>query len=79
MLVRFLTGHINVHYTLSKMRRAKNPSYRRCGVEKETLVLEKIRMQTLGFVRMDLDQIKEVRRSRIAAFGKGAGLLNSPL
>ncbi len=40
-------------------------------------VLEKERMQTLGFARMDLEQIKEARLSRIVALGKGAGLLNS--
>ncbi len=59
---------------------------RRCGAEKETSVhilcecpvLEKIRMQTLGFVRMDPEQIKEARQSAIVALGKGAGLLNSP-
>ncbi len=72
---------------LRKMRRAKNPSCKRCGAEKETLehilceclVLEKIRMQTLGLARMDPDQIKEARLSSIVALGKGAGLLNSPV
>ncbi len=56
---------------------------RRCGAEKkrsehilcECLALEKIRMQTLGFARMDPDQIKEVRLSSIVAFGNGAGLI----
>ncbi len=55
--------------------------------EKETLVhilcecpvLEKVRIHTLDFARMDPEQIEEVRLSRIVAFGKGAGLLNSPL
>ncbi len=69
------------------MRRAKNPSCRRCGAEKETsehilrefLELERIRMQTLGFARIDPDQMKDVWLSSIAAFGKGAGLLNSLL
>ncbi len=45
----------------------------------ECLVLEKIRMQTLGFARMDSVEIKEARLSSIVASGKGAGLLNSPL
>ncbi len=84
-MVGLLNGYINLHYMLHKMR-AKNPSCRRCGAEKETpehilcefLVLEKIRMQTLGFARIDLYQIKEVRLSSIVAFSKGAGLLNSP-
>ncbi len=88
MLIGLLTGHINLHYMLYKMRRAKSPSCRRrYGAEKEMLehilcecpVLEKIRMQTLGFARMVLGQIKEARLSSIVAFGKGTGLLNSPL
>ncbi len=87
MLVRLLTGHINLQYMLHKMRRAKTPSCRRCGAEKETAVhilcecpvSEKVRMQTLGFARMDPEQIKEARLSGIVAFGKGTGLLNSPL
>ncbi len=61
MLVGLLTGHINLQYMLHKMRRAKTPSCRRCGAEKETSVhilwecpvLEKVRMQTLCFTRMD--------------------------
>ncbi len=68
------------------MRRAKTPSCRRCSAEKETSVrilcecsvLEKVRMQTLGFARMESEQIKEERLSGIVALGKGAGLLNSP-
>ncbi len=56
------------------------------STEKETLehilcecpVLENIRMQTLDFVRMNPDQIKDARLSSIVAFSKGAGLLNSP-
>ncbi len=44
----------------------------------EFLVLEKIRVQTLGFAKMEPDQIKEVRLSSIVAFGKGAGLLIAP-
>ncbi len=84
MLVGFLTGRINLHYILHKMRRAKNLSCRRCDAEKETSehilcecpMLEKIRMQTLGFVRMDPDQ---VRLSSIVALGKEAELLNNPL
>ncbi len=79
--------HINLQYTLHKMKRAKTPSCKRCGVKKETPVhilceclgLEKVRMQTLGFARMDLEQIKEARLSGIVAVGKWAGLLNSPL
>ncbi len=59
MLVGLLTGHINPQCMLHKMRRAKAPSCRRCGAEKETSVhilcecplLEKVRMQTLGFAR----------------------------
>ncbi len=45
----------------------------------ECPVLEKVRMQTLGFARMDPEQIKETRLSGIVVLGKGAGLLNSPL
>ncbi len=82
-VVELLTRHFNLQYKLHKMRRAKTPSCR-CGAEKETLVhilcecpkLEKIRMQTLGFVRMDPDQIKEARLSNIVPLGKGSGLLN---
>ncbi len=84
MLVRLLTGHINMHYMKYKMRRGKNPSCRRSVAEKETLehilyeclVLEKISMQILDFVRMDSDQIKEARLSSIKACSKEAGLLN---
>ncbi len=65
----------------------KNPSCRRCGAEKETsvhilcecLVLEKIRIQTLGCTRMYPEQIKEARLSGVMALGKRAGLLNSLL
>ncbi len=71
---------------LHKMKRAKTPSCRRCGAEKETSVhilyacpvLEKVRMQTLGFVKMDAEQIKEARLSGIVGLGEGAELLNSP-
>ncbi len=53
MLVELLTGHINQHYTLHKMRRAKNLSCSRHGAKKEMsehilcecLVLEKINVQ----------------------------------
>ncbi len=87
MLIRLLTGHINLQYMLRKMRRAKTPSCRKCGAEKETSVyilseypvLGKVKMQTLGFARMDLERIKETRLSGIVALGKGVGLLNSPL
>ncbi len=34
-------------------------------------------MQTLGFARMDPEQIKEARLNGIMALGKGAGLPNS--
>ncbi len=46
---------------------------------RECPVLEKVIMQTLGFARMDPEQIKEVRLSGIMVLGKGAGLQNSPL
>ncbi len=86
MLVGLLTGHINLQYMLRKMRRAKTPSCRRGSEEKETSVhilcecpvLEKVRMQTLGLARMNLEQIKEARLSGIVALGRGAELLNSP-
>ncbi len=79
MLIGLLPGHINLQHMLHKMRRAKTPSCRRCGAEKETLVhilcecpvLEKVRMQTLGFARMYPEQIKEVKLSGIVALGKG--------
>ncbi len=45
----------------------------------ECPVLKKVRMQTLGLVRMDPEQIKEARLSGIVALDKEAGLLNSPL
>ncbi len=87
MLIGLLTGHNNLYYMLHKLRRAKNLPCRRCSAEKETLehilreclVLEKIRMQNLGFARTDPDQIKEARLNNIVAYGKGAALLNSPL
>ncbi len=65
MLVGLLTGHINLHYMLHKIWRAKNASCRICGVEKETSehilceCFEKIRIQNLGFARRDPNQIKE--------------------
>ncbi len=79
MLVALLTGHINLQYMLHKMRRPKTPQCRRCGAEKETSVhilrecpmLEKVRMQPLGFARIDPEQIKE-RLSEIVALGDGA-------
>ncbi len=87
MLVGLLTERINLQYMLHKMRRAKTPSCRRCDAEKEMSVhilcecpvLEKVRMQTLGFARMDPKQIKEAWLSVIVPLGKGAGFLNSPL
>ncbi len=87
MLVELPTGHINLQYLLYKMRRANPPpSCRRCGAEKETSVhilcecpvLEKVRMQTLCFTRMDPEQIKEARLSGIMALGKRVRLLNNP-
>ncbi len=79
--------NINIQYMLHKMRRAKTPSCGRCGAEKEMLehilcgcpALEKLKMQILGFARMDLEQIKETRLSEIVAPGKGTGLPNSCL
>ncbi len=87
MLVRLLTGHINLYFKQHKMRKAKNFLCRRCDAGKEMservlcecLVLEKIRMHTLGFARMDPDQINEARLSGIAVLSKEAGLLNRPL
>ncbi len=81
-----LTGHINLQYILHKVGRAKNTSCRRCDAEKKILahipcqcpVLEKVRMQTLGIARMDVEQIKVTRLNGIVALGKGAGLINSP-
>ncbi len=86
MLVGLLTEHINLQYMLHKMRRANTPSCRRCDAEKEMSVhilcecpvLEKLRIQTLVFARMDPEQINEARLSGIVAHGTGAGLLNSP-
>ncbi len=83
MLVQLLTGHINQQYMLHNLRRAKTPSSR-CGIEKETPVhilcecpvFEMVRIQTLGFARMDLEQIKEARPCGIVTLNKGAGLLN---
>ncbi len=86
MLVGLLTEHINLHYILHKMR-AKNPSCRKCGAEKETLehilheclVWEKIRMHTSGFARMYPDQIKEERLRSIVALSRETELINNPL
>ncbi len=83
MLIGLLTGHINLQYMLHKMSRAKIPSCRRCGASVHILcecpALEKVSMQTLGFARIDPEQIKEARLSGIVALDKGAGLLNSSL
>ncbi len=38
ILVGLLTGHINLQYMLHKMGRARPPSCRSCGAEKETSV-----------------------------------------
>ncbi len=78
MLVGLLRGHISLQYMLHKMKSAKTPSCRRCGAEKETsvhilcecLAMEKLRMQTYGFARMDLEQTKEARLSGIVALDK---------
>ncbi len=86
MLVGLLTGHINLQYRLHKMRKAKTPSCRRCSAERETSVhilcecpvLEKVRMQTYGFARMDLEHIKVVRLSGIVALGKRLDPSTSP-
>ncbi len=86
MLVGLLTRHINLQYVLHKMRRARTPSCRRCGAEKETSiyiqrkcpVLKKVRMQSLGPARMDPEQIKKVKLSEIVALGKGAGIACGP-
>ncbi len=61
MLIVLLTGHINLQDMQHKMRRVKTPACRIYGAEKETSlhilcecpVLEKVRMQTLDFARMD--------------------------
>ncbi len=87
MLIGLLTGHINLQYMLHKIRRAKTPSRRRCGAEKETSVhilcecpaLEKVRMQTLACTRMDPEQIKKARLSGIIALGKREGSPEQPL
>ncbi len=68
------------------MMKAKTPTCRKYGAEKETLVhilsecpaWQKIRMRTFGSARMDPDQIGG-RLSSIVVLGKGAGLLNGPL
>ncbi len=41
-------------------------------------MLEKVRMQTLGFARIDPVQIEETRLSGIVALGKGADSLTAP-
>ncbi len=79
MLVGFLTGHISLQFMQCTMWRAKTSLCRRCGIEKETLVhvlcecpmLEKVRMQTLSFARMDPEQIKEASLSGIMALVRG--------
>ncbi len=56
MLVGLLNRHINLHHMPHKKRRAKTPSCRRYGAEKEmselnlceSLAQENLRMQTLG-------------------------------
>ncbi len=87
MMVGLLTGHINLQYMQQKMRKAKTPSYRRYGAEKENIgkqkcgcpPLEKLKMLTFGFARMDQEPIKEARLSGIVVLSNGDGLLNSPL
>ncbi len=79
MLVGLLTGHTNRHHMLHRMRRARIPSCRRYVTEKETSAhvlgecreLERIRIQTLGFARMDPGQEKEARLSSVVTCGKG--------
>ncbi len=79
MFIGLLTGHINLQYMLHKMRKANTLSCRRCGAEKETSVhilcecsvLEKVRMQTLSFARIDPEQMKEARLSGIVGLGEG--------
>ncbi len=44
----------------------------------ECLVLEKVRMQTFGFARTDLEQIKEAKLSGIVGLSKGVELLDNP-
>ncbi len=86
MFIGLLTVHINLQYMLHKLRRAKTPSCRRYGAEKETSVhilcecpvLEKVRMHTLGFARMDLEEIKEATMSGIVVLDNMPGLLNIP-
>ncbi len=87
MLARLLTRHVDMNYMLHKMETVKSPSSRKCGAEKETSVyilrecsaLERVRRKTLGRARMEPDQIKEVRLSRIIALSKGARILYGPL
>ncbi len=75
-----------LQYMLHRMR-AKTLSRRRSGAEKETsvhilcecTVLEKIRMQTLGFARMNQKQKKEAGLSGPVAISKKVGLLHSLL
>ncbi len=81
MLIGLRTRHFNLQYMLHKMRRAKTPSCRRCGAEKETSVhilcecpvLEKVRIGTLGFTRMDPERIKEARLSGNMTLGRREG------
>ncbi len=66
MLVGLLTGHVNLQYMLHEMRIAKTPLCGKRDAEKEISVhklckcpvLEKVRMQTLGFARMNPEQIR---------------------
>ncbi len=52
---------------------------RKGNVGTHSPVLEKVRMQTLGFARMHREQINEAGLSGIVALGKGAGLQNCSL
>ncbi len=74
MLIGFLTGRINLHSAIHAAQDKNiSPSCRRCGAEKKTSVhilcecrvVEKGRMLTLGFVRMNPEQIRgEAERDR---------------
>ncbi len=86
MLVGLLIGHINLQYMLHKIRRAKTPSRRRYGVEKETSVhilwnawCWKGKDADLGFCQDRSGTNKRYATEWDRAFNKRAQLLNSPL
>ncbi len=81
MLVGFLTGHIHLYSMLHKMRRAKTTHVEDVVQKRKRRYTfyvnvrhwkRSFRIQTLGFARMDLDQVKEARLSSIVVLGKGA-------